>query len=224
MDRIREARRSTMAANGLTRRRHRTNNSLRDSPGFQFFPRSQYAPYPSFPSSFLILTMFCFVCVFSYAEEDGGMELQEPSRLRDRGGSGKKDRDRERERERERDRLGRSKKRRGDRLMHSSREDGGEDTSEESINDEDDDDDEDGGGGGGRASVRMVPLNPSSLSNQHHRKSFPPAKVLRPTPPTTWKAADEMIGVSVPRKARSGKSKTINSQDLTEFARRVPMR
>ncbi|KAH1190961.1 Protein TIME FOR COFFEE [Glycine max] len=175
MDRIREARRSTMAANGLTRRRHRTNNSLRDSP-----------------------------------EEDGAMELQEPSRLRDRGGSGKKDRDRERERERERDRLGRSKKRRGDRLMHSSREDGGEDTSEESINDEDDDDDEDGGGGGsgsGSASVRMLPLNPSSLSNQHHRKSFPPAKVLRPTPPTTWKAADEMIGVSVPRKARSASTK-----------------
>lgn len=162
-----------MAANGLTRRRHRTN-SLRDSP-----------------------------------EEDGTMELQEPSRLRDRGGTGKKDRDRERERERERerDRLGRSKKRRGDRLMHSSREDGVEDTSEESINDEDDDDDEDGGGGGsGSASVRMLPLNPSSLSN-HHRKSFPPAKVFRPTPPSTWKAADEMIGVSVPRKARSASTK-----------------
>lgn len=136
------------------------------------------------------------------------MELQEPSRLRDRGGTGKKDRDRERERERERerDRLGRSKKRRGDRLMHSSREDGVEDTSEESINDEDDDDDEDGGGGSGSASVRMLPLNPSSLSN-HHRKSFPPAKVFRPTPPSTWKAADEMIGVSVPRKARSGKNR-----------------
>ncbi|XP_047180751.1 protein TIME FOR COFFEE isoform X2 [Vigna umbellata] len=174
MDRIREARRSTMAANGLTRRRHRTN-SLRDSP-----------------------------------EEDGTMELQEPSRLRDRGGTGKKDRDRERDRdrdrERERDRLGRSKKRRGDRLMHSSREDGVEDTSEESINDEDDDDDEDGGGGSGSASVRMLPLNPSSLSN-HHRKSFPPAKVFRPTPPSTWKAADEMIGVSVPRKARSASTK-----------------
>ncbi|WVY98861.1 hypothetical protein V8G54_031012 [Vigna mungo] len=178
MDRIREARRSTMAANGLTRRRHRTN-SLRDSP-----------------------------------EEDGTMELQEPSRLRDRGGTGKKDRDRERDRdrdrERERDRLGRSKKRRGDRLMHSSREDGVEDTSEESINDEEDDDDEDGGGGSGSASVRMLPLNPSSLSN-HHRKSFPPAKVFRPTPPSTWKAADEMIGVSVPRKARSGKNRKTSS-------------
>ncbi|KAK7280147.1 hypothetical protein RJT34_25209 [Clitoria ternatea] len=172
-NRIREARRTTMAANGLTRRRHRTN-SLRDSP-----------------------------------EEDGAMELQEPTRLRDRG-SGKKDRDRERERER--DRLGRTKRRRGDRMMHSSREEGGEDTSEESINDEDDDDDEDGGGGGGTtsASVRMLPLNPSSssLSSNHHRKSFPPAtKVFRPTPPTTWKAADEMIGVSVPRKARSASTK-----------------
>lgn len=166
-----------MAANGLPRRRHRTN-SLRDSP-----------------------------------EEDGAMELQEPSRLRDRG-SGKKDRDRERERERERDRLGRSKRRRGDRLMHSSREDGGEDTSEESINDEEDEDDEDGGNGvGGGGSVRMLPLNPSSLSsssslsNNHHRKSFPPAKAFRPAPPTTWKAADEMIGVSVPRKARSASTK-----------------
>lgn len=170
MDRIREARRSTMAANGLTRRRHRTN-SLRDSP-----------------------------------EEDGAMELQEPTRLRDRGGSGKKDRDRERERER--DRLGRSKKRRGDRLMHSSREDGGEDTSEESINDEDDDDDDDGSNAaaGPSASVRMLPLNPSSLSN-HHRKSFPPAKLFRPTPPPALKAADEMIGFSVPRKARSASTK-----------------
>lgn len=179
MDRIREARRSTMAANGLTRRRHRTN-SLRDSP-----------------------------------DDDGGMEMQEPTRLRDRG-SGKKERDRERERERERDRLGRNKRRRNDRLMHGVREDGGEDTSEESINDEEDDDDEDGGGGnggGGSGSVRMLPLNPSTLSssssltNHHHRKSFPPAKVFRPTPPTTWKAADEMIGVSVPRKARSASTK-----------------
>ncbi|XP_057734920.1 protein TIME FOR COFFEE isoform X1 [Arachis stenosperma] len=183
MDRIREARRTTMAANGLTRRRHRTN-TLRDSP-----------------------------------DEDGAIELQEPTRLRDRG-SGKKDRDRERERER--DRLGRTKRRRGDRLMHSSREDGGDDTSEDSINDEEDDDDGDGGLGGrdggasapgsAGASVRMLPLNPSSMSSSssslnHHRKSFPPAKVFRPTPPTTWKAADEMIGVSIPRKARSASTK-----------------
>ncbi|CAJ2630266.1 unnamed protein product [Trifolium pratense] len=179
-----------MAANGLPRRRHRTN-SLRDSP-----------------------------------DDDGAMEMQEPTRLRDRG-SGKKDRDRERERER--DRLGRNKRRRGDRLMHGVREDGGEDTSEESINDEEEDDDDDdhhhgggnnnnhhnngGVGGGGGGSVRMLPLNnPSTLSSSssltnHHRKNFPPAKVFRPTPPTTWKAADEMIGVSIPRKARSASTK-----------------
>jgi hypothetical protein len=102
--------------------------------------------------------------------------------------------------------------------MHGVREDGGEDTSEESINDDEDDDDDDdqhGGGnsnnhnGGGGGSVRMLPLNPSTLSSSssltnHYRKNFPPAKDFRPTPPTTWKAADEMIGVSIPRKARSG--------------------
>ncbi|GAV90509.1 hypothetical protein CFOL_v3_33918 [Cephalotus follicularis] len=195
MDRNREARRVTMAAtNGLSsRRRHRGSSSLRDSP-----------------------------------EEDGGVELTETAaRLRER----KKDRDREREhRDRDRDRLSRSKRRRADRLIHgSNREDGaGDDTSEESVNDEEDDDDDGGGGvavggggGGVVSSMRMLPPNPtslssSSLSNHHHRKSFPPpAKVFRATPPpppnavlpSTWKAADEMIGVSVPRKARSASTK-----------------
>ena len=75
------------------------------------------------------------------------------------------------------------------------------DSTEESVNDAEDDEDDDGAGGG---SVRMLPLNPSSLSS-NHRKRFPPAKVLRVPP--TWKAADEMIGVSVPRKARSASTK-----------------
>ncbi|GLT76824.1 hypothetical protein SLA2020_484600 [Shorea laevis] len=201
MDRTREARRVTMAAaaitnGGLSRRRHRSS-SLRDSP-----------------------------------EDDGPVELQETVRLRDRG-SGKKDRDRERERERDRerererdrdrdrerdrDRLSRtSKRRRGDRLI-SNREDGVEDSSEESVNDDEEDDDDDGGGGG--SSVRMLPpnagpLSSSSMNHHHphnHRKSFPlPAKVFKATPPvmtSTWKAADEMIGVSVPRKARSASTK-----------------
>ncbi|KAF9673923.1 hypothetical protein SADUNF_Sadunf10G0074300 [Salix dunnii] len=71
------------------------------------------------------------------------------------------------------------------------------------------------------SSMRMLPPNPSSLSsssmsNHHHRKSFPPqAKVFRATQTTTnttaavtpWKAPDEMIGVSVPRKARSASTK-----------------
>ncbi|XP_039033988.1 protein TIME FOR COFFEE-like isoform X2 [Hibiscus syriacus] len=204
MDRIREARRATMAAvaattHGLSRRRHRSN-SLRDSP-----------------------------------EDDGPVELQETTRLRDR----KKDRDRElerdreRERERERDRLSRtSKRRRGDKLI-SNREDVADESSEESVNDDEDEDDEDGGGttaGGG--SVWMIPPNnvAGCLSihhqqhqNQHqhqHRKSFQlPVKVIRTTPPaglpmatitttsSTRKAADEMIGVSVPRKARSASTK-----------------
>ncbi|GLT53181.1 hypothetical protein SLA2020_264700 [Shorea laevis] len=140
-------------------------------------------------------------------EEDGPVELQETARLRDRGGSGKKDRDRDRDRERERDRdrLNRSKRRRADRLLHS-REDGGEESSEESVNDEEDDDDDDVA-----ASVRMLPPNLPPLSStatamSNHRKSFPPpAKVFRAAP--TWKAADEMIGVSVPRKARSASTK-----------------
>ncbi|KHN02705.1 Protein TIME FOR COFFEE [Glycine soja] len=173
MDRIREARRSTMAANGLTRRRHRTN-SLRDSP-----------------------------------EEDGGMELQEPSRLRDRGGSGKKDRDRERERERERDRLGRSKKRRGDRLMHSSREDGGEDTSEESINDEDDDDDEDGGGGGGSASPLRRGRTNAGLRAvaESWRRSTSPVRAAAPASPSSSNASVRKKIVSFGIRKQNGGAK-----------------
>lgn len=112
------------------------------------------------------------------------MEMQESVRLRDRACLKKereRDRDRERERERDRDRLSRSKRRRADKFMQ--REDGGDETSEESVNDEEEDED--------------LILN--------HRKSYPPpAKVFR-APVPAWKAADEMIGVSVPRKARSGR-------------------
>lgn len=145
------------------------------------------------------------------AEEDGPVELQETARLRDRGVIGKKDRDRDRDRDRERDRdrdrdrLSRNKRRRTDRLLHgSNREDGGEESSEESVNDEEEDEDDDGA-----ASLRMLPPNPAPLSSStsmsNHRKSFPPpAKIFRAAP--TWKAADEMIGVSVPRKARSGRA------------------
>ncbi|CAN6918795.1 unnamed protein product [Brassica oleracea] len=184
MDRNREARRVPMAAaatgNALSRRRHRAG-SFRDSP-----------------------------------EEEGPVELPEAARLRDRGGSGKKERDRERdrererERERERDRLNsRSKRRRGERLMMVH----GDESSEESVNDDEEYDD-----------VKMLPppasnnISPasfsSSLSNHHHhqRKNFqpPPSKTFRSPPspaPVSWKAADEMIGVSVPRKARSACTK-----------------
>ncbi|KAE9606452.1 hypothetical protein Lalb_Chr09g0319791 [Lupinus albus] len=53
---------------------------------------------------------------------------------------------------------------------------------------------------------RMLPLNP-------HRKTFPHSQLFRPTPPPSWKPADEMIGVSVPRKARSASTK--RSHDST---------
>ncbi|KAJ8766392.1 hypothetical protein K2173_022451 [Erythroxylum novogranatense] len=117
-----------------------------------------------------------------------------------------RDRERDRDRDRDRDRLNsRRNRRRGDRLLHgTNREDGGDYSSEESPG----------------SSMRMLPPNPSSFSNNHnhlhhHRKTFPPpAKVFKasPPPPTTavvtpWKAPDEMIGVSVPRKARSASTK-----------------
>lgn len=169
-----------------------------------------------------------------FAEEDGPVELQETARLRDRG-SGKKDRDRDRDRERDRDRdrerdrdrLSRSKRRRGDRLTHGNRDDGGDESSEESVNDEEEDEDDDGGVGGGvgGGSVRMLPPpNPSAVASlsssssmlNHQRKSFPPVKNFRAAP--TWKAADEMIGVSVPRKARSGRAvEEIERQSLSCF-------
>lgn len=177
-------------ANGLPRRRHRTTSgSLRDSP-----------------------------------EDDGPLELQEPARLRDR--LVKKDRDREmrdrerdRDRERERDRLSRTKRRRGDKYMHgSNREDGGgggDDSSEESVNDEDEEDDD------GRGPLRYVtpsnhPIQMTSSSAAStlttHRKSYPPpTKIFRQSVAPTWMAPDEMIGVSVPRKARTASTK--RSQD-----------
>ncbi|KAK9070898.1 hypothetical protein SSX86_009466 [Deinandra increscens subsp. villosa] len=210
MDRNREGRRSAIMSapsNGLpssssSRRRHRSS-SLRDSP-----------------------------------DEDGGVELQEPGRLRDRGvvkkdrGERERERDRDRDRDRERERSSRSKRRRENRmLIHhvttGSNRDDGDDTSEESVNDEEEDDD-DAGNGGGLRMLPPPPANPSTTavgvtSNHHnhnpypqqlqHRKTFPSSnnnKVFRGSaaaPPPAWKAADEMIGVSVPRKARSASTK-----------------
>ncbi|KAH0891792.1 hypothetical protein HID58_054221 [Brassica napus] len=140
-------------------------------------------------------------------EEEGPVELPEAARLRDRT---KKERDRERDREREhreRDRLhSRSKRRRGERLIMVH--DGGDDSSEESVNDDEEYDD-----------VKTIPpannIFSSPLSNHHHqRKNFPPPSKNFRSPPSpalpvpSWKAAaDEMIGVAVPRKARSACTK-----------------
>ncbi|EPS62171.1 hypothetical protein M569_12621, partial [Genlisea aurea] len=75
-------------------------------------------------------------------DDDGGLELQESVRLRDRV---KKDRDRERERdhrerERERDLKERSSRSRRRRLTSNKDDIGGDETSDESIDDEDDED------------------------------------------------------------------------------------
>ncbi|CAA7395420.1 unnamed protein product [Spirodela intermedia] len=125
--------------------------------------------------------------------------MQESTRFRDRGS--KKDRDR--------DRSSRSKRRRGDRMLHGSNREEGEDSTDESI-DEDEEDDGDVSG----VAVRLPPppppfSNPSppplTLPTNHNPRKIFPSKVMRP--PAVWKAADEMIGVSVPRKARSAPAK-----------------
>ncbi|CAA0812287.1 Protein TIME FOR COFFEE [Striga hermonthica] len=219
MDRNRESRRaSIVGSNGFNRRRYRTN-SVRDSP-----------------------------------DEDGGLELQESVRLRERvkkypDRERERERDRERYRERERDlreRSSRIKRRRAERLASHKDDTGGDDTSDESLNDDEDDEYEENV----TSTIKMLSPAVGSVSNhqvhvgnhhhhnhshssgfsqqQHnsnsssnilinsshhlqHRKTFPPisssssAKVLRAPP--VWKSGDEMISVSVPRKARSASTK-----------------
>ncbi|XP_010551730.1 PREDICTED: protein TIME FOR COFFEE-like isoform X2 [Tarenaya hassleriana] len=206
MDKNREARRVSMAAagNGLSRRRHRAG-SFRDS-------LEDDGPV-EFPEA-------------ARLRDRGGSGKEDRDRDRDR--------DRERERERHRDRLNSGSKRRREHrlmMMRGNMVDGDEDSSEESVND-DEEYDNGGRGGGPPSSMKMLPPAnristasfSSSLSNHHsssgnlyNSKSFPPAKVFRSSPfpaaatasplVSFWKAADEMIGVSVPRKARSASTK-----------------
>ncbi|XP_011026165.1 PREDICTED: protein TIME FOR COFFEE-like [Populus euphratica] len=112
-------------------------------------------------------------------EEDGQIELQETARLRERGG-GKKERDRELSSRNKRSRRGGG----GDRVPQGSNKEEGEETTEERIGYEDEYEIEDGG-----------------------------VSRLRPPPRAVKQVAgfrvpaDEMIGVSVPRKARSASVK-----------------
>ncbi|ONK76420.1 uncharacterized protein A4U43_C03F27630 [Asparagus officinalis] len=162
-------------------------------------------------------------------EEDGAVETQESSRLRDRGM--KKDRDRDRERS-----SSRSKRRRGERLSR------GEDSSEESMDDGDDEEED------ASVAVRLPAANPSAIpsssssiqqqnhhhshNNNHHRNSSFSTKPSRPAA-ASWKVAEEVIGVSIPRKARTSSSKRsqecwvangelINRQASTSPARQSP--
>ncbi|KAK4478082.1 hypothetical protein RD792_017347 [Penstemon davidsonii] len=210
MDRNREARRasSIVGSNGFNRRRHRTN-SLRDSP-----------------------------------DEDGGVELQESTRLRERV---KKDRDRERDlrerdlRERERNLRERSIRSSKRRRLTNNRDDvgGADESSDDSLYDEDDDvgyEENTTTASAAAARVRVLPPPAESISNHQnsshhhssssslitqqqnnstnsnhnlqHRKTFPPSSKVFKSPPVL-KSGDEMIGVSVPRKARSASTKRL---------------
>ncbi|PKA61374.1 Protein time for coffee [Apostasia shenzhenica] len=128
-------------------------------------------------------------------EENGALEMQETTRLRDRGSR----------KERDRDRSSRSKRRRGDRLMHGSHGEEGDESSEESVDEEEDDDEEDAS-----VAVRLpaptTPTTNASMQSQQLRKGFP-AKPARPPGTGSWKVAEEMIGAPIPRKARSSSVK-----------------
>ena len=94
-------------------------------------------------------------------------------------------RKRGRNRDRDRDSANRSKRRRG---SHSQ-------STEESVGNEQDVDVVDVG----VSKIRSPNYTTSSFASDHnHRRSFTPAK------PPSFKITDEMIGVTVPRKARSG--------------------
>ncbi|CAN6440214.1 unnamed protein product [Victoria cruziana] len=93
------------------------------------------------------------------------------------------------------DRLSWNKRRRGERFQ-GNREEEGEESSEESVDIEEEDDDED---------------DDSSAAN--HRRGIPPpsAKIVKPP----WKVPDEMIGVPVPRKARSASVKRSHDSSVS---------
>lgn len=183
MDRTREARRSSMAAttDKFPRRRHRTIG-LRDSSGTIAVLSVSGSLF--FISAFSLIYHYLFF--FYDKTEEGQVELPETMRLR--AVASKRDRNQDRDR----DSSNRNKRRRG---FHREE---GEQSTEESVGNEHDYELEDAG-----VSRMLSPNTASSASDQNHRRGFPPARPVRPSPPP-WKITDEVIGVTVPRKARSG--------------------
>ncbi|KAI4304063.1 hypothetical protein MLD38_039626 [Melastoma candidum] len=212
MDRnIRDARRPPTASttitppssNGLPRRRHRT--SLRDSP-------EDDGPL-ELPDTLR-----------------NGLRDRHVGGKKDRGERIERLDRPDRDRDQDRERMLRNKRRRGDgNNNHWSIHHGGsggrgdelgvvaDDSSEESVNDNEDDDEDEHQ----QQQQHIRLLQPSSAVTSsasallnNSRRSYPPLasgmgaaaaapKVARPS----WKVADEMIGVSVPRKARSASTK-----------------
>ncbi|KAJ3687059.1 hypothetical protein LUZ61_016223 [Rhynchospora tenuis] len=185
MERIREARRSSAVTlnNGMSRRRPRSGGS-RDSP-----------------------------------DEDGGLEMAETTTTRLRDRVSKRDRDRDRERER----LSRGKRRRESMALHGGR-DEGDDSSDDSLGEDEDEEEEDD---------MLMPSrsqNPSTSSvsqgtnhhhnhhlnhgsnnqnhNSHHQQQQKKSLLRLPA---RWRA-DEMIGVPVPRKARTACRKRTSNE------------
>ncbi|XP_021290146.1 protein TIME FOR COFFEE isoform X3 [Herrania umbratica] len=219
MDRTREARRVTMTAaaatNGLSRRRHRSS-SLRDSP-------EDDGPVELQETARL-----------RDRKKDRDRE-RERERERDRDRERERERERDRlsrtSKRRRGDRLISNREDGGDDSSEESVND------EEDDDDEEGGGTGGGGSvrmlpPNNAGSLSMSNHHPhhhhqQQQHQQHqqqqqnqHRKSFPPpVKVIRTTPPAgttmtsatttscTWKAGDEMIGVSVPRKARSASTK-----------------
>lgn len=121
------------------------------------------------------------------------MELPEAVRLRERGNK----------RERDRDLSNHKRRRRGEGFVQSGNEEG-EESYDESVENEEEYEEDD------RAAWAVPPITASpSTSGHNNRKSFlsvasttMTAKVGRQAP--AWKVTEEMIGVPVPRKARTG--------------------
>lgn len=117
------------------------------------------------------------------------MELQDTVRLRER--PNKRNRDRG-------DVLNRNKRRRG-----SFNKDDGEESTEESVENDEEDYEVDDAGLTNRMLSPSTAGSPSSpLNYSGHRRNYLPMRVAKQAMPL--KVSDEIIGVVVPRKARSG--------------------
>lgn len=116
------------------------------------------------------------------------MELQDTVRLRERPSKRNTDR---------RDMLNRNKKR-----GSFNRDDGEESTEDRVENDEEDYEVDDAGLPNRMLSPNTAGSSSSPLNYSRHRRNYLPMRVTKQA--TSLKVLDEMIGVAVPRKARSG--------------------
>lgn len=127
------------------------------------------------------MLVLIFVVGFLVFSEDEQLELR-PSKRNRNGG----------------DMLNRNKRRGG-----SNREEGEESSEGGSVENDEEDYEVDDGGLANRKLFPSIATSSSSPSNPSDRRNSLPAKVSKQSP-TSLKVSDKMIGVPVPRKARSG--------------------